>query len=110
MALIFLKLCFIVESKNCLMSFSKFSNSPKSPNSSIITTTVSFKKNVGFPGDSDSKDSACNAGNGFNPWVGMIPWRKKYQSSPVFLPGKSHEQRSLAGYSPWVHKESDTTE
>ena len=36
-----------------------------------------------------------------NPWVGKIPWRKKWQPTSVFLPGKSHGQRSLAGYSPW---------
>ena len=36
-------------------------------------------------------------------------WRRKWQPSPVFLPGKSHGQRNLAGYSPWGHKESDTT-
>ena len=36
----------------------------------------------------------------FHPWVGKTPWRRKWQTSPVFLPGKSHEQRSLAGYSP----------
>ena len=36
-------------------------------------------------------------------------WRKKWQPTPVFLPGKFHEQRSLAGYSPWGRKESDTT-
>ena len=47
---------------------------------------------------------------GFNSWVGKIPWRRKWQPIPVFLPGKSHRQRSLAGYSPWGHKESDTTE
>ena len=46
----------------------------------------------------------------FDPWVGKLPWRRKWQSTPVFLPGKSHEQRSLAGYSPWGRKESDTTE
>jgi len=39
-----------------------------------------------------------------------IPWRKKCQPTPVFLPGKSHEQRSLVGYSPWGHNESDTTD
>ena len=39
----------------------------------------------------------------------MIPWRRKGQSTPVILPGKSQGQRSLAGYSPWGHKESDTT-
>ena len=34
----------------------------------------------------------------FNPWVGKIPWRRTWQPTPVFLPGESHEQRSLAGY------------
>ena len=47
---------------------------------------------------------------GFDPWVGKIPWRRKWQSTPVLLPGKSHGQRSLVGYSPWGRKESDTTE
>jgi len=44
----------------------------------------------------------------FDPWVGKIPWRRKWQPTPVFLPGESHGQRSLAGYSPWDRKESDT--
>ena len=43
------------------------------------------------------------------PWVGKIPWRKKWQSTPVFLPGESHGQGSLVCYSPWGHKGSDTT-
>ena len=42
------------------------------------------------------------------PVVGKIPWRRKWQPTPVFLPGKSHRRRSLAGYSPWGHKELDT--
>jgi len=46
----------------------------------------------------------------FDPWVGEIPWRRKWQPTPVFWPGKSHGWRSLAGYSPCGHKESDTTE
>ena len=46
----------------------------------------------------------------FNPWIRKIFWRRKWQSTPAFLPGKSHGQRSLVGYSPWGHKESDTTE
>ena len=55
-------------------------------------------------GGSDGKASACNAGDlGFHPWVGKTPWRRKWQPTPV-LPGKSHGQRSLAGYSPWVSK------
>ena len=41
---------------------------------------------------------------------GKIPRRRKWQPTPVFLPGKSHRQRRLVGYSPWGHKESDTTE
>ena len=46
---------------------------------------------------------------GFDPWVRKIPWRRKWQPTPVFLPGESHGQRSLAGCSPWGRKESDTT-
>ena len=45
---------------------------------------------------------------GFDSWVGKIPWRKKLQTNPVFLPGKSHEKRSLVGYSLLGHKASDT--
>ena len=45
----------------------------------------------------------------FDPWVGKI-WRRDWQPAPVFLPGEFHGQRSLDGYSPWGHKESDTTE
>ena len=47
---------------------------------------------------------------GFDPWVGKIPWRRKWQPTPVFLPGESHGQRSLVVYSPRGSKESDTTE
>ena len=41
---------------------------------------------------------------GFNPWVGKIPWRRKWQPTPVFLPGESQGQRSLVDYSPWGHR------
>ena len=47
---------------------------------------------------------------GFNPWDGKVPWRMKWQPTPVFLTRESHGQRSLAGYSPGGHRESDTTE
>ena len=46
----------------------------------------------------------------FDPWVRKIPWRRTWQLTPVFLPGESHGQKSLAGYSPWDRKESDMTE
>ena len=46
----------------------------------------------------------------FDPWVRKIPWRKKWQFTPVFLPGEFHGQRSLVGYNPLGGKESDMTE
>ena len=68
----------------------------------------------GFPNGSVVKNPPANnrslKRHGFDPWVGKIPWRRKWQINPVFLPGKSRGQRSLAGYSPWGHKESDMTE
>ena len=45
----------------------------------------------------------------FDPWVRKIPWRRKWQPTPVFLPGKSHGRRSLVGYSSWGCKESNMT-
>ena len=60
------------------------------------------------------KQSACQCRrrkrHEFDPWVRRIPWSRKWQTAPVFLPGKSHGQRSLGGYSPWGCKESDMTE
>ncbi len=46
----------------------------------------------------------------FHPWVGKIPWKRKWQPTPVFLSGEPHRKKSLVGYSPWGHKESDMTE
>ena len=60
------------------------------------------------------KESACQCKRhrrqGFDVWVRKIPWRRKWQPTPVFLLGKFHGQRSLVGYSPWGHKESDMTD
>ena len=60
------------------------------------------------------KNMLVNAGDirdpWVDPWVGKIPWRRNWQPTPMFLAGEFHEQRSLAGYSPWGHKESDMTE
>ena len=65
----------------------------------------------GPPGGSDGKESACSAGRpGFDPWGRKISWRRKWQPTPVFLPGEFHGQRSPASYSPWGGKESDMTE
>ena len=59
------------------------------------------------------KNPPANAGDkrcGFDPWVRKIPWRRKWQPTPIFLLGKSHAQRSLVGYSPRGRKKSDLTE
>ena len=57
------------------------------------------------------KASACNVGDpGSISGLGRFLWRRKWQPTPVFLPGESHGRRSLVGYSPWGRKESDTTE
>ena len=61
---------------------------------------------MGFPGGSDSKESPAM----WETWVGKIPWRRKWQPTPVFLPGKSHRLSRLLGYSSRCRKESDTTE
>ena len=64
-----------------------------------------FNMRVDFPGDARGKESAWqrrrHKRHGFNLWVRKIPWNKKCQPTPVFLPGKSHGQRRLAGYNPW---------
>ena len=65
----------------------------------------------GFPGGSDRKDSACITGDlGSLSGSGRFPWRREWQPTPGFLPGKSCGQRSLAGYSLQGCKESNTTE
>ena len=64
-----------------------------------------------FPGGSDGKESAYSAGDpGFDPWVRKLLWRREWLPTPVFWPEEFHGQRSLVGYSPWGHKESDRTE
>ena len=116
-----------------------------------IHTHIHIYVYLGFPGGSDSKESACNAGDlgsipgsgrfpgkrngypcqyswgfpggsdgkrtylqcrrpGFDPWVRKMPWRRDWLTTPIFLPGEVHGQRSLAGYNPWCCKELDTTE
>ena len=63
-----------------------------------------------FPGGSNGSVCLQCGRPGFDPWIQKIPWRRKWQPTPVLLPGKFHGWRSLAGYSPWGSKESDMTE
>ena len=69
---------------------------------------------LGFPDGANGKELACQCRGfrrcRFDPWVGKILWRKKWQPTPAFLPGKFHGQRSLVGYSLWGRKELDMTE
>ena len=69
---------------------------------------------MGFPGGSVGKECVFNTGDtgdmGLIPGSGIFPQRRRWQPTPVFLPGESHEQGSLVGDSPWGHTESDTTE
>ena len=64
---------------------------------------------LGFPSGSVVKNPPANAGDTFNLWVRKIPWRRKWQPTPVFLPGEFHGQRNLVGYSPRGREESDMT-
>ena len=61
-----------------------------------------------LPGGTGVKNPCLQCGrDGFDPWVGKIPWRRKCQPTLVFLPAKSYGQRSLVGYSPWSHNEQE---
>ena len=84
----------------CLWSISMLKGNPHS-------------SKMGFSGGSGA-ESACQCRSHrrcqFDPWVKKIPWWREWQPTPVFLPGETLGQRSLVSYSPWGHKESDTTE
>ena len=70
-------------------------------------------RGTGLPRWLRGKESSCQCRkgrrHGFNPWVRKILWRREWQSTPVFLPGESHGQRSLVSHSLWSHKGSETT-
>ena len=70
-----------------------------------------IKPFLGFPGGSEVKGPACNAGDlGSIPGLERFPWRREWQPTPVFLPGEFHRQRNLAGYSLWGCQELDMTD
>ena len=73
------------------------------PDGRALALTLNNRKTwcEGLPGGSVVKNPPAMQETQFNPWVGKIPWRREWQPTPVFLPRKSHGQRSLVGYSPW---------
>ena len=66
-------------------------------------------RNLEFPGGLVVKNPPAKLETWTQSSYGKMPWRRKWQLSPVFLPGESHGQRNLVGYSPWGRRESDTT-
>ena len=70
--------------------------------------------NLGFPGGASGKEPTCQCRRHkrfrFDPWIQKIPWRRKWQPTPLFLPGECQVLRSLAGYSPWGLKVLDRSE
>ena len=79
-----------------------------------VTKWIWFNLKKGFPSSTSVKEHTCQCrrhkSHRLNSWVGKIPWRRKWQPTPIFLSGESHGQRSLVVYSPWGHKESDVNE
>ena len=72
---------------------------------SISIDAILFNNQVIVHSMRSGKESACQCRRcRFSPWVRNIPWRRKWQPTPVLLLGKSHGQRSLVGYSQWGHK------
>ena len=71
-------------------------------------------RELGFPGGARENEPGCQCRrrkrHAFDPWVGKIIWNGAWQPTPIFLPGESQGQRSLVGYGPWDHRESDMTE
>ena len=77
---------------------------------SLLIFTIGMIYLTCFPGGSVVKNLPAQTGHGLMPSVGKISWRKKWQPTPVFLPGKFHGWRSLEGYCPGACKETDTTQ
>ena len=96
-----------------ILYLSTLLNSLTSTNSYSVDylNSLYVRSHQGLPQQLTGKEPAYECRRpGFNPQVGKIPWRRKWQLTAVVLPGKSHGQRSLAGYSPCGHKESNMTE
>ena len=74
----------------------------------------SSSRGSGFSGGASGKEPTCqwrsHRSHRFSPWVRKIPWSRKWQPTPGFLPGEFHGQRGLVGYGPQGHTESDVTE
>ena len=92
----------------------KVTNGLFQPHQTKRSNSRGAEESEGFPGCACGKEPTCQCRRcercGLDPWVGKITWRRAWRSTLVFLPGKSHGQRSLVGYSPLGCKESDMAE
>ena len=88
-----------------------FKNS--SPRILFLRHLIPLTRPVELPRWLSGKESACQCRRhrrcGLDPWIGKIPWRREWQPTLVFLPGKFHKQRNLVGYSPGGHTASEMT-
>ena len=86
----------------------------KKKKSRILRFQISIILKIGLHKWCRGKESSCQCRKckirRFDPWIRKILWSRKWQPTPVFLPGKRHGQRSLVGYSSWGPKELDITE
>jgi len=80
----------------------------------LSTVTIQIRADMDNSGGANGKESVCQCRrykrHTFHSWTRKIAWRRKWQPTPVFLPGESRGQRSLTGYSPWGQKQSETTD
>ena len=102
----------ILIGRDVATSNTSFLGSPDLMTFAFLMTLIASP--LGFPCWLRGREPTYKTGDtgdvGSIPGSGRSPWRRKWQPTPAFSPGESHGQRSLAGYSPWGHKESDTTE
>ena len=92
----------INKTKRLLSAWEKIFANEATEKRLIFKTYKRLMQFNGLPWWFSGKESACRCRRcKFNPWIRKIPWRRKWQPTIAFLPGKSHEQRNLAGYSLW---------
>ena len=113
--IIMIKAMMVMERKLYLWSKIFMSGKPTGLQERIYVRSHTVRRvQIGTWGGASDKESTCQCRRQkrqeLDPWVRKIPWRRAWQPTPVFLPGKPHGQRRLASCSPWGCKELDTTE
>ena len=98
-----------IEARGAWGSVEEFSPPTQETLGPILGHSIIVLPFLALPRWLSSKGATCQCRRRrFDPWLRKIPWRRKWQPTPIIFPGKSHGQRSLVGYSPWGRKEADT--